>query len=317
MHDLKLHFLAKNNIQLDYVAFLAQDMSPRRYYRIANQNTLLMEGPVETLKRYTEVAAILNNMGAPAPKVFDQDGMYALIEDWGDDTVTQLIKRGSPAKPLFHQAIDVIVKLHKSCLQKPHVSHHFDTYDFESFLAEALIFLDWFEDKPIEGSAWADYEHIWQNLWNSCPITPSVIVLRDYHVDNIMQTPRGDLGLLDFQDALWGPCIYDLMSLLEDARFDISPDIEADCLAYYKAAMNIDDANWTQYLQAYRIWGVGRHLKILGVFTRYAKFHKNNSKLIHIPRVKSYIQRIVNSDPQFCELKNWLSQHTPSVFQNV
>lgn len=299
------HGVAENNI-----CFLAQDMSPRTYYRLPDQGVLLMEGPHNTLLQFIHVAKLLQKLGAMTPNVIAFEGEHALIEDWGDHTYTRMLQQGSDMSSLYKEAVDVLINLHKACLNQPHLARELPPYNADAMTGEAMLFPAWCCDPQLPEDAKHEYQNIWQDLWQQCPTTPQVLVLRDYHVDNMMRTPKGQLGLLDFQDALWGPCVYDLTSLLEDARIDIPSDIVTAALAQYRQGMGMSDAVWHDIHLAYNIWGMGRHLKILGVFTRYAKKHGNASKLIHIPRVWGHIDRLLEDDI-FQELKRWIRCYFP------
>lgn len=307
MSVLKKQFLEAQGIGLDDVHFLAQDMSPRQYYRLKDKGLLLMEGPHETLVQFVHIATLLNRLGATVPRVVAFEGEHAMIEDWGDDTLTKLLQQGFDAAVLYREAVDTLVSLHKACLANPDVSQHLQPYDASAMVGEAMLFSEWCFDEPLSENAKRHYQNIWESLWRRCPPTPQVLVLRDYHVDNLMRTPGGKLGLLDFQDALWGACVYDLTSLLEDARTDVPSNVVEASLQQYKQAMGFDDSAWKDVLLAYNIWGLGRHLKILGVFTRYAKKQGNTSKLVHLPRVWGHVNRLLKEDV-FADLKVWMRE---------
>lgn len=304
-------FLNQHAIDDKDIHFLAQDMSPRRYHRLTNNNLLLMESPSDVLVAYHHVAHILLNLGLRVPRIVAMEGEYALIEDWGDKTLTHLIQSCDDVKKLYEQAVKVLIQLHQACKKQPHVCESLKPYDARAMIEEAFLFPLWCAQSKLSEKALKKYQDIWSDLYASCPVIPQVLVLRDYHVDNIMLTPHGDLGVLDFQDALWGPCVYDLTSLLEDARMDVDSDIVNHCLALYPALMGITPDEWKQYKLAYDIWGLGRHLKILGVFNRYAKKFGNPSKLIHVPRVWNHVYRILDQ-ALFEDLKKWMHQNNLS-----
>lgn len=301
-------FLDRYDIACRDVHFLAQDMSPRRYHRIKNKNLLLMEGPSDVLAAYHHIGGVLLNLGARVPRIVALEEGHALIDDWGDKTLTNLISGHHDVEALYHQAVHVLVRLHKACKEQRHVCDDLNPYDAATMVEEAALFPVWSSSSQPSEEALQEYKEIWSSLHALCPVTPYVLVLRDYHVDNIMLTPHGDLGILDFQDALWGPCIYDLTSLLEDARVDVAANIVSSCLELYSASMAITPDAWKEYRLAYDVWGLGRHLKILGVFNRYAKKFNNPSKLIHLPRVWKHVNRILEN-PLFLDLKHWMEKN--------
>jgi aminoglycoside/choline kinase family phosphotransferase len=129
-----------------------------------------------------------------------------------------------------------------------------------------------------------------------------VVVLRDYHAENIMLL--GALhkqGLLDFQDALVGHPAYDLVSLLQDARRDVSPELEARMLAHYGP---VDEA-------AYALLGAQRNTKILGIFTRLWKRDGKPRYLAFQPRMWTYLERDL-AHPALGPVKAWFDAHVPA-----
>jgi hypothetical protein len=126
-------------------------------------------------------------------------------------------------------------------------------------------------------------------------------VLRDYHAENIMLLPDGSLGLLDFQDALAGHPAYDLVSLLQDARRTVSPELEARMLAYYG---ELDSA-------AYALLGAQRNAKILGIFTRLWKRDGKRRYLAFQPRMWTYMERDLEH-PALAPVKAWFDAYVPA-----
>jgi aminoglycoside/choline kinase family phosphotransferase len=140
---------------------------------------------------------------------------------------------------------------------------------------EAGLLTEWYApalaiavDAPGYRAAW---HRTWQDLLGAVEADP-VLVLRDYHADNLMVLPGSRLGLLDFQDALAGHRAYDLVSLLQDARRDVDPVLEDAMLERYCAAAGIDDRE--RFRAHYEILGAQRNSKILGIFTRLWKRHR-------------------------------------------
>jgi len=144
-------------------------------------------------------------------------------------------------------------------------------------------------------------------------VAPSTLVLRDYHVDNLMLLPdrhgvRG-CGLLDFQDAVTGPPSYDLVSLLEDARRDIPSPLRQVMTERYLAAFPGLDRGG--FLRSAAILSAQRNCKILGIFTRLWKRDGKRQYLVHIPRV----WRLLEADLRHSALgrvARWLDRHLPA-----
>jgi aminoglycoside/choline kinase family phosphotransferase len=147
---------------------------------------------------------------------------------------------------------------------------------------------------------------------------PTTLVLRDYHVDNLMLLPGrpgvAACGLLDFQDALIGPTAYDLVSLLEDARRDIAPDLVRAMFDRYAAAFPKLDRKALE--AAYAVLGAQRNAKIIGIFTRLLRRDGKPQYLKHIPRV----WRLLEGDLQHSALagvKEWFERHMPKAQRTV
>ncbi len=144
------------------------------------------------------------------------------------------------------------------------------------------------------------YAEAWDAALAPIAHDQSHTVLRDYHAENIMLLPDGGLGLLDFQDALAGHQAYDLVSVLQDARRDVSPELEAAMLAHYGP---VDDA-------AYALLGAQRNAKILGIFTRLWKRDGKPLYLAYQPRVWSYLERDL-AHPALAPVKAWVDANVP------
>ena len=217
---------------------LAGDASFRRYYRLGRngRRAVLMDAPPpqEDVVPYIAVAQLLRRLGFSAPEVFAEDRAagFLLIEDFGDDTYTRLLERGADEPALYSLAVDTLVELQRAVAVRGNPD--LPPYDAERFLAEAALLVDWYAPaalgEPLTDARRAEYLDLWQTLLPQAALPQDTLVLRDYHVDNLMLLPDRSgvqgCGLLDFQDAVCGPPSYDLGSLLADARRDIERPLE-------------------------------------------------------------------------------------------
>jgi len=133
-----------------------------------------------------------------------------------------------------------------------------------------------------------------------------VTVLRDYHAENIMLLPDGEQGIIDFQDALIGHPAYDLVSLLQDARREVDPDLEQLMLAYYRDATNAS----ADFDLHYALLGAQRNTKIIGIFTRLWKRDGKERYLSFLPRMWGLLERDL-AHPGLIELRNWFDENIP------
>ena len=186
-------------------------------------------------------------------------------------------------------------------------------HGIDAWLDELDLFLEWY--CPAVGIE-ADRDG-WREAWTDvlAPVDKDnlgpVTVLRDYHAENVMLVEGREgveqLGLLDFQDALAGHPAYDLVSMLEDARRDVSPAIEADMLARYVNATGRDDA----FERAYWALAAQRNTRILGVFVRLWKRDGKPHYRTFQPRMWGLLERDLAA-PGNKPVKNWFDEHVPA-----
>jgi len=293
---------------------LAGDASFRRYYRLgrAGSSAVLMDAPPpqEDIGPYVVVAALLRELGFSAPEVLaaDRDRGFLLLEDFGDHTYTRLLARGADEPALYTLAIDTLIALQRAA--EPRGSPELPMYDIERLLAEAALLVDWY--RPLGRELREEYLALWRAVLPDGMVSPPTLVLRDYHVDNLMLLPdrpgiRG-CGLLDFQDAVTGPPSYDLVSLLEDARRDIPDPLRRVMTERYLAAFPTLDRK--AFRRSAAILAAQRNSKIIGIFTRLWKRDGKGQYLVHIPRV----WRLLEADlrhPALSPIASWLDRHLP------
>ena len=307
-------FLSGTDFADSRLSPLQQDASFRRYFRIddGEHSCLLMDAPPDTenLTAWLDIGRHLNRLGLRAPAVLrsDLETGFALIEDFGNRTFTRLLDAGEPHEALYTQAIDLLVHLH----QQPNaLLDGLKPYDFETLMTEVFLMPDWFlpliSGQPTAPQDRERYQQIWETVFASLPTPAISLVLRDFHVDNLMRLPADEpfqrIGLLDFQDALIGPMAYDLMSLLEDARRDLPPALTEQMQQRYFQAMPLLEVENFQLW--YRILAVQRHCKVAGIFSRLAIRDDKPQYLEHIPRVLRLLQAHLE-DPLLRPLGNWL-----------
>jgi hypothetical protein len=308
---------------------LAGDASFRRYQRVAlaGKRAVLMDAPPdhEDIRPYIAVAKILRRLGYSAPEIYaeDPDNGLLLLEDLGDDTYTRILDRdadGVRERALYELAVDLLIDLHRRRVQE--VTPGLPPYDDTRLLDEAALLVDWYlpavRGKSTPAEVRESYLETWRELLPAARGVAETLVLRDYHVDNLMWLPGragvAACGLLDFQDAVRGPLAYDLVSLLEDARRDIPAALIQDLKArYMEASPGLDsDAFWASYA----ILGAQRNCKIIGIFTRLWLRDGKPAYLAHIPRV----WRLLEGDLAHGALKpvkDWLDRHIPRPGRGV
>lgn len=309
----------------------AKDMSNRQYYRLqmGTQSFVVMDAPFpEKPTQFVLMADYLTKQGVRAPKIlgFDEENGFVLLEDFGDKTFTRVIEAATEKseaiketieKRLYHTATQILQSL-KDC-PRPMVIEEYTT---AKLLAEVEVFIDWYWPyaKGVQAPAIAKkpFMELWEDLFNALPRTPRTVVLRDFHVDNLMiiEKPLSikTCGVLDFQDAVWGSVVYDFVSLLEDARRDVSPDVVHQCSQQFLASYPKEQHEALEITA--KVLGAGRHVKVIGVFTRYAIRQNNDSKCVHLPRLWRYLEQHFK-DPLFAPIARWFAEYFPLSVQHA
>ena len=288
---------------------LVGDASFRRYFRVrsAGRSAMLMDAPPphEDPGPFLHVGKWLCDQGLRAPAIHAEDRArgLVLIEDFGADRMRDWLDDNPDGEEaVYTHAVDALVALHK-CPPGP-----FEPYDMGVYQREAALFVEWF--CPLQGLS-VD-EAGWNAAWDAAlaPMLPrqqpGVTVLRDYHAENIMLLPNGEQGLIDFQDALVGHAAYDLVSLLQDARRDVSPELERKMLDRYLAQVDAGQDFEADYARL----GAQRNAKIVGIFARLWLRDGKARYLAMIPRVWEAMERDL-AHPALAPVADWFAANIP------
>ncbi len=294
------------------------DASFRRYFRLRRadgmeqQTAMLMHAPPpeEDPTEFLRVGQWLREQGMRAPEIYahQPDGGWVLLEDFGDDRMRDWLDVHPGAEThAYEGAIDALVELH----QRP--AGPFSPYDIPTYLRETALLTEWYCPALGLKVDESGYEAAWEEALGKLIARQSrpVTVLRDYHAENIMllgdPATRAPQGLIDFQDALVGHPAYDLVSLLQDARRDVGPELEATMLARYMERARADG----DFLADYALLGAQRNAKIVGIFTRLYKRDGKPRYLDMIPRVWSAMERDLEH-PALAPVAKWFAANIPA-----
>lgn len=270
---------------------------------------------------FVATAAYLRKRGLSAPRVFAHDiaAGLAVLEDLGDGLYATLIAEGQDETPLYEAAVDVQVALHGET--PPDVLTADDesggrvtwpllTYDTLALKIATDTFLEWWPKfagiPPFSAEAVAEWDALWAPVWTRGEAGASVFTHRDYHAQNLLWLPGRDgvarVGLLDFQDALRAHPAWDLTHLLQDARRDVSPELEAAMLDRYLAARPQVDRE--AFIADYRALAASNAARILGrVFARQTLLGRPQYEA-YMPRTWRYLERNLQN-PALAGLKAW------------
>ncbi len=288
---------------------LVGDASFRRYFRVRNgsKTAMLMDAPPphEDPGPFLHVDKWLCAHGMRAPRIYAERPRQGLvlIEDFGADRMRDWLDANPDAEErVYAHAIDALVALHR---QPP---GPFEPYDIEVYQREAGLFVEWYcPAMKLEVD-----ETGWRAAWDEAlaPLlprqNPGVTVLRDYHAENIMLLADGEQGLIDFQDALVGHPAYDLVSLLQDARRDVSPELERRMLGRYQSRVGAGPDFEADYARL----GAQRNAKIVGIFARLWQRDGKPRYLPMIPRVWDAMERDL-AHPALAPVAAWFEANIP------
>ncbi len=297
---------------------LAGDASTRHYERLVlgDRRALLMLAPPGGIAtNFISIAGLLGQANLSAPRILaaDPDNGLLVVDDFGDDTYAALLDAGAPPLPLYQLAVDALIHLHRNFVAKPETDS-VPVFDSTLFLQQTMLFCETYLPKvlgPVEETIVADFARAWIAPLQQAMAVPQSLLLRDFHAGNLFHlVDRPSVlacGLIDFQDAGIGPVTYDLVSLLQDARRDVSEAVTADCLARYRAAFpTIASADFEA---SYAIMAAQRHVRVIAIFTRLAGQGKPGY-MAHLPRLWRLLEQALRH-PALAPVAVWFRSHAP------
>jgi len=302
-------FLAKLGWGEGDVLPLAGDASFRRYFRVADhgRSAILMDAPPphEDPRPFIQVAQWLVARGFPAPVIFgtDLEQDLVLIEDFGDARMRETVDAAPESLlRMYEAAVDILIRL------RSEPAGPWRPYDRKELQREADLLTEWYCPAIRVTVDTEGYAKAWGEVFDYALAAEPVTVLRDYHAENLMLIGGTEaLGLLDFQDALAGHPAYDLVSLLQDARRDVEPEIEAAMLDRYRRVTGAGD----DFDAAYHVLGAQRNAKIVGIFTRLWRRDGKPRYPAMCPRVWRYLNRDLDH-PALAPVKAWFDANIPA-----
>ncbi|MCK9543642.1 MAG: phosphotransferase [Novosphingobium sp.] len=291
---------------------LPGDASFRRYFRIrrGESTAMLMDAPPphEDIGPFLRAARWLDANAMRAPRILADDPARGLVllEDFGQARMRDYLDQWPQDEAeVYRAAVDALVDLHRL------PPGPFLDYNLAEYQREARLFVEWYCPAQKLYADVSGYADAWEQVLT--PLLPrqrpGVTVLRDYHAENIMLLGTLEKqGLLDFQDALIGHPAYDLVSLLQDARRDVPPEVEADMLGRYLVAAG---ANEEDFRADYARLGAQRNAKIVGIFVRLWKRDGKPRYLDLIPRVWALLERDL-AHPALAPVARWFDANIPA-----
>lgn len=275
---------------------------------------------------FVTAAAWLRDRGLSAPRIdaFDAEAGLVVLEDLGDGLFATLIAEGQAERPLYEAAVDVQVVMQSvappEVLSYESVRWPLLSYDTLALKVATDTFLEFWPKfsnlAPFGEAATAEWAALWAPVWVAGEAGAKVFTHRDYHARNLLWLPERQgaarVGMVDFQDALRAHPAWDLLHLLQDARRDVSPELEAAMLDRFLAQRS--DLDREPFLAEYRALAASNAARILGrVFARQALLGRPQYKA-YMPRTWRYLERNLQ-DPALFGLKAWFDRHVPAEFR--
>ena len=292
----------------------SSDASFRRYFRWQGEGRsfVVMDAPPpqENCKPFVDIAAMLAKSGINVPKIYAQDLArgFLLLNDLGNQTYLDVID-GENADALFKDALQALLALQQLPMDEP-----LPSYDVALLRRELELFPEWYVKRELGVAFDARQQALWQEvsdlLIDSALAQPKVLVHRDFMPRNLMLSEPNP-GVLDFQDAVYGPVTYDVTCLFKDAFLSWpQARVEGWLKDYWQQAANLGiavQAQFDDFLRASDLMGVQRHLKVIGIFARICHRDGKPRYLADVPRFFSYIEAVLARRPELALLGELLA----------
>ena len=276
------------------------------------------------IEAFAAVAAHLKSLGLSAPEIpaLDAPNGLAVLEDFGDALFARVIEDGADETPLYLTAIEALATLHEAgnppeTLHGPGGDWPLLTYDETALQGGADLFVEWLpklDDRVrFDAAAVADWREAWAPLVASGAAGASVMAHRDYHAENLIWLPQRDgaarVGMIDFQDAVRAHPSWDLHSLLQDARRDVSPALEAEALDRYFALR--PDLDRAVFMADYAGLAALNEARIIGIFARLIARDGKPRYRQFLPRMWRHLNANLEQ-PALEPVTRWFDRHVPA-----
>ena len=280
------------------IAPASADASFRRYFRasFADRTLIVMDAPPqhEDCQPFLHVGKLFEESGAHVPHVYAQDLAqgFLLLSDLGATTYLDALQQGN-AGPLYAAATDALIKIQLASRE-----NELPRYDEALLRRELNLFPEWYIARHLGVTLTKkqsdDLERTFQRILANNLVQPCVYVHRDYHSRNLMLSEPNP-GILDFQDAVYGPITYDLASLFKDAYIKWEEEETMDWIIRYwqkarSAGLPVRE-DFGEFYRDYEMMGAQRHIKVLGIFARLYHRDGKDGYLKDMPLVMHYLRR--------------------------
>jgi N-acetylmuramate 1-kinase len=283
------------------IAPASADASFRRYFRVTQgaDSYIVMDAPPdkEDSAPFLKVARILGGLELNVPMILarDMERGFLLLSDLGSRQYLDALPVDGAADDLYADALSSLRTMQTA---DAGLSRGLPRYDRALLLREMELLPEWFLIRhlglTIDARERAMLQGLFESLVDAAVSQPACFVHRDYHSRNLLVTPENNPGILDFQDAVWGPVTYDLASLLKDCYIAWPPArVRQWVLEYRERLLEAGfklDADPAQFMRWFDLTGLQRHIKVLGIFARLFYRDGKPQYLQDLPRVLAYVR---------------------------
>ncbi|HEY2781914.1 MAG TPA: phosphotransferase [Steroidobacteraceae bacterium] len=310
------------------IAPASVDASFRRYFRVTRNSDsyIVMDAPPdkEDSAPFLTVARILGGMNLNVPIVLARDMArgFLLLSDLGSQQYLDALAEDGAADRLYQDALNALRTMQTADAR---ASLRLPRYDRPLLMREMQLLPEWFLHRHL-GLELGTAEHamldaLFGSLVDAALSQPAVFVHRDYHSRNLLVSSHNSPGILDFQDAVWGPVTYDLVSLLKDCYIAWPPArVRAWALAYRESLLTAGfalNATAAEFIRWFDLMGLQRHIKVLGIFARLFYRDGKAQYLKDLPRVLAYVRDTALSYPEARQFAEFIVKRIDAAFRDA
>jgi aminoglycoside/choline kinase family phosphotransferase len=306
------------------IAPASADASFRRYFRITrgSDTYIVMDAPPdkEDLGPFLKVARILGDIGVNAPAVLARDverGLL-LLSDLGTELYLDALRDVTAVDRLYRDALGSLREIQTADAA---LGADLPRYDHALLMREMQLMPEWFLERhlglELNSAQRQMLDELFQALSRAAVSQPAAIVHRDYHSRNLLVSAQQNPGIIDFQDAVWGPVTYDVVSLLKDCYIAWPAPRVRDWAVEYRESLlerGFQAGPAPEFLRGFDLIGLQRHIKVLGIFARLFYRDGKSGYLKDLPRVLDYTRAAAAAYPETARFADFLTTHIDARF---
>jgi aminoglycoside/choline kinase family phosphotransferase len=302
------------------------DASFRRYFRVTREadTFIVMDAPPdrEHVAPFIGVARMLAGMGLNVPIILAQDVPrgFLLLSDLGSRQYLDELEADRDVDRLYADALGALVTLQTTGVD---AARGLPAYDAALLSRELELLPEWFLRRhlglDIDAAEHGMLQRLFGSLIEAAGSQPATFVHRDFHSRNLLLTAQANPGILDFQDAVYGPATYDAVSLLKDCYIAWPQERVRAWLMQYRSRLLgaglAFEGSAADFVRCFDLMGLQRHLKVLGIFARLFYRDGKRGYLKDLPRVLAYVRETAAAYPETREFAGFLAQRVEAPFR--